>query len=369
MDSSENIYLERGFNTTPVQNHTISSQILRSCCQKPSMSYVNNEVCGVNEAFSFNQSIAEVKFKNDRKEYFIVCNDLKLTVGDLVSVEASPGHDVGVITLLGFLAAKQVKVKKISLNKEALKKIFRKAKTSDIAKWISVIEIEKNVLLKAKQIIREFKLNMKLNDVEYQADGTKAYFYYTAEDRVDFRELIKGFAKEFRIRIEMKQIGARQESAHLGGIGPCGRELCCSSWINQFSSVSTNAARTQQLLLNPQKLAGQCSKLKCCLNYEYPVYAEAVKKFPDQSIVLKTEKGEAVHQKSDIFKALMWYSYKNDRVNLWALSIESVKSIIAMNQKGKLPAGLEEYAKMAVGNTDSDEVVDQNEIRRMESND
>lgn len=368
MNSEKNIYLERGFNKTPLQNDPISPQVLRSCNQKPSLAYIDNEISGINESYSFNESITEVKFKNDRKEFFIICNDLKLTIGDLVAVEASPGHDVGIVTLFGFLAEKQLKLKQ-GEKKEELKKVFRKAKTSDISKWISVIEGERNVLLKARQIISEFKLNMKLNDVEYQADGTKAYFYYTADDRVDFRELIKQFAKEFKVRIEMKQIGARQESARLGGIGSCGRELCCSSWIHHFSSVSTNAARTQQLLLNPQKLAGQCTKLKCCLNYEYPVYVEAIKKFPDQSIVLKTEKGDAVHQKSDIFKALMWYFYKKDKTNLWALPIDSVKSIIAMNKKGKLASSLEEYAQMASGNIDSDVTIDQNEIRKMESND
>lgn len=206
---------------------------------------------------------------------------------------------------------------------------------------------------------------MKLNDIESQGDGSKITFYYTAEDRVDFRELIKSLAREFHARVEMKQIGTRQESARLGGLGPCGRELCCSTWINNFSSVSTQAARTQQIMLNPQKLTGQCTKLKCCLNYEYPVYAEAIKLFPDSNIPLRTKKGMGIHVKSDIFKKIMWYSYTNDRSNLLGLPIEKVKLVIEQNKKGKFPDNLEDFAIMSSGNNESDNVVGQDEFRKM----
>ena len=199
--------------------------------------------------------------------------------------------------------------KKINPSSAEVKKIYRKAKSSDIEKWVSAIEQEQPTMFKSRKIASELELEMKISDVEFQGDKTKAIFYYTADERVDFRELIKRLAEEFMIRVEMRQIGARQESGRLGGIAACGRELCCSTWLTQFKSVSTNSARVQQLSLNPQKLTGQCSKLKCCLNYEFDTYVDAVKDFPDSDKVLKTKAGDAVHQKTDIFRGIMWYSY------------------------------------------------------------
>lgn len=327
--------------------------------------YLNTACCKSSGMSDFTKDYAEVRFKNDRKEFFEICHDFKLSVGDIVAVESNPGHDIGIVTIIGYLAVRQMFHKNIDPEKSEIKKIYRKAKASDIQKWMMAIDSEHVTLRRTRRFIQELGIDMKLNDVEYQGDGTKAIFYYTAEDRVDFRELIKILAKEFRIRVEMKQIGARQESARIGGLGPCGRELCCSSWIDSFQSVSTQSARTQQISLNPQKLAGQCTKLKCCLNYEYPVYAEALKNFPDSSHTLLTKKGNAIHIKSDIFKNLMWYSYIDDRSCILGLSTESVKYILAQNKKGVKPQNLEDFAKMKYGNIDMENTVDQEDIQKL----
>lgn len=286
--------------------------------------------------------IVEVRFKNTRKEFFKNVNDIKLLIGDVVAVEASPGHDIGTVSLTGPLVLQQMYKYKVSPTSD-LKKIYRKAKPADIEKWKSSAALEPNTMLKARQIAEDLKLNMKIGDVEYQGDGTKAIFYYIADERVDFRELIKIFAERFKIRIEMKQIGARQEAGRIGGIGSCGRELCCSTWITNFVSVTTVSAKHQELSLNPQKLAGQCGKLKCCLNYEFVSYIDAQKDFPDTSVALETKKGKAFHQKTDIYKRIMWYSLEeNAAINLAAVDVDRVKQIIELNKKGILVESLNE---------------------------
>ncbi len=284
--------------------------------------------------------IVEVRFKNNRKDFFRNENQLPLRRGDLVAVEASPGHDIGVVSLTGYLVYRQLKKLDIPLDAD-FHIVYRKARPVDVEKWVNAIKREQDVLKRAREIIEEMGLVMKLGDVEFQGDGTKAIFYYTAENRVDFRELIKVYASEFRIRVEMRQIGARQESGKLGGIGSCGRELCCITWKNNFVSVTTNAARFQELSLNPSKLAGQCGKLKCCLNYELDAYLEARKNFPDTSIPLKTKEGKAYFQKSDVFKQILWYSFDPENsVNMTPVPIERVEKIIEMNRAGQIPDSL-----------------------------
>lgn len=287
----------------------------------------------------------EVRFKNNRKDFFRMQNEHQFHSGDIVAVEASPGHDIGIVTLTGEIVRLQMNRKGVNAAKEELKKVYRKAKQTDIDKWIAAIKREDAGIVKCRQFASTLGLKMKVNDVEFQGDDTKATFYYTADDRVDFRELIKLLADEFKVRIEMKQIGVRQEAARLGGIGSCGRPLCCSSWMHSFQSVSTTAARVQQLSPNPQKLAGQCSKLKCCLNYEFASYNDALKDFPAENTVLKTKSGDAVIQKIDVFGRIIWFSYRTDDMDFYAIPLEEVKKIIAMNKSGKIPQNLEEFAR------------------------
>jgi len=280
--------------------------------------------------------IMEVRFKNTRKAYFKNVNDLKLITGDIVAVEASPGHDIGVISLTGELVNLQLKKNGINPDEYEFKKIYRKAKQVDFDKWLEAINMEQQTMLRSRKISDQMGLNMKIGDVEYQGDKTKAIFYYIADDRVDFRELIKVLAEEFKVRIEMRQIGARQEAGRIGGIGPCGRELCCSTWMGNFNSVTTGAARYQELSLNPQKLAGQCGKLKCCLNYELDCYIDAMKDFPAKEINLELKDGTAFHQKTDVFRKIMWYSSDPvQAVNLTPVPVERVKEIIELNKKGQ----------------------------------
>jgi len=286
----------------------------------------------------------EVRYKNGRKLYYKNTEKLTLSIGDVVATEASPGHDVGMVTLTGELVKVQMKKKKVKIDSEDVKKIYRKANQKDIDIWTSSREKEEPMKVRARQLAIELKLKMKISDIEFQGDGSKATFYYTAEERVDFRQLIKEFAKEFSIRIEMRQIGFRQEAARLGGIGSCGRELCCSTWLTDFRSVSTSAARYQQLSLNPQKLAGQCGKLKCCLNYELDSYLDALKHFPDKNIKLKTKKGNAVSQKTDIFKGMVWYAYEGEWMNWFKITTKDANEIIAENKKGNIVPNLEDYA-------------------------
>lgn len=285
--------------------------------------------------------IFEVRFKNTRKGLYKNTSGQSLKTGDLVIVEAANGHDLGIITLEGAIVAHQLKAKKLDLETGEFKKIYRKAKLYDVEKWQEAIAREHETMIRARQIAAELNLNMKIGDVEFQGDGTKAIFYYIADGRVDFRELIKVFAEEFHIRIEMKQIGARQEAGLIGGLGVCGRELCCSNYISSFYSISTSAARCQDLSLNPQKLAGQCGKLKCCVNYETVCYQDALTRIPKVLNPLEFEDGLAYLMKTDILKEEMYFSYdQNSLANLYTLSAEQVKEIIEMNRQGIKPESL-----------------------------
>lgn len=291
--------------------------------------------------------IVEVQFKNTRKGYYHNDNKLPLVKGDVVAVEASPGHDIGTVTMTGKLALLQMK--KANLKSEAeIHRIYRKVKPADMEKYEEAKSKEQETMIKSRQIAKNLGLEMKIGDVEYQGDGNKAIFYYIADGRVDFRQLIKVLAEEFRIRIEMKQIGARQEAGRIGGFGPCGRELCCATWMNRFVSVSTSAARFQDLSLNPQKLAGQCAKLKCCMNYEADQYVEASHKLPSREVTLHTKDGEFFYFKADILSGTITYSSdKRLAANLCTITAERAKAIIAMNRKGEEPECLEEGGKKA----------------------
>jgi cell fate regulator YaaT (PSP1 superfamily) len=284
-----------------------------------------------------------VRFKNGRKEFYRNTENITLSMGDIVATEASPGHDIGIVTLTGELVKIQMKKKGANPDGDVLK-IYRKASQKDIDIWSEARNREEPMKVVAREIAIRLNLEMKISDIEFQGDSSKATFYYTANDRVDFRQLIKDFAREFSIRIEMKQVGFRQEASRLGGIGSCGRELCCSTWLTDFRSVNTSAARYQQLSLNPQKLAGQCGKLKCCLNYELDTYLDALKGMPDMDTKLYTEKGDAFCQKIDIFKGLMWFAYTNDMAHWHILEADQVKEIVALNKQKERVASLEDYA-------------------------
>ena len=286
----------------------------------------------------------EVRFKNSRKEFFRNAEELPLAIGDVVATQAKAGHDVGIVTLTGALVKVQMQRKKEDYSDENLPKVYRKATQKDIDKWQKCRGKEEEIKKRAREMAILLRLEMKISDVEFQGDGSKATFYYTAEERVDFRQLIKDMAKAFGIRIEMRQIGYRQEAQRLGGIGSCGRELCCATWLTDFRSVSTAAARYQQLSLNPLKLAGQCGKLKCCLNYELDMYLEALKDFPSQETRLYTKKGMAFCQKTDIFKKTMWFSYKDEPANWHALTTDQVREILEKNKSKEEVGSLEQYA-------------------------
>ncbi|MAZ36183.1 MAG: hypothetical protein CL842_01880 [Crocinitomicaceae bacterium] len=288
--------------------------------------------------------LVEVRFKNTRKEYYRYGTSITTSVGDIVMVEASHGTDVGAVTLTGELVRVQLTRKNPKTNINTLSRVIRIATQEDIDLWQEVQKKEDETMVKARKAAAELKLDMKISDVEYQGDGTKAIFYYTSESRVDFRELIKKFAGTFKVRVEMKQIGARQEAGRVGGIGSCGRELCCSTWLTDFRSVSTSAARYQQLAINPIKLAGQCGKLKCCLNYELDSYLDALKDFPEGDIKLKTKKGTAFLQKTDIFRKTLWFNTKEDPAVFHPLKLETVKEILEMNKQNKFPESLKQFA-------------------------
>ncbi|WP_411893907.1 stage 0 sporulation family protein [Winogradskyella sp. A2] len=312
----------------------------------------------------------EVRFKNGRKQYFKNTENLTLSIGDIVATQAKSGHDVGMVTLTGELVRVQLKRKKVDIDdEENVLKIYRKATQKDIDVWSASRDKEEPMKVKARQFAIDLNLKMKISDIEYQGDGSKATFFYTAEERVDFRELIKVFAREFRTRIEMRQVGFRQEAARLGGIGSCGRELCCSTWLTDFRSVSTSAARYQQLSLNPLKLAGQCGKLKCCLNYELDAYLDALKAFPKNDTKLYTEKGTAVCQKTDIFKGLMWYAYEGEWMNWHVITTDQANEIIEKNKKREKVASLEEYAADHIQDTKNEfeNVVGQDSLTRFDS--
>lgn len=311
----------------------------------------------------------EIRFKNSRKEFFRNVNNLQLNVGDVVAVEASPGHDIGIVSISGELVRIQMKKQNVDPASEQIKKVYRKAKQTDIEKWQEAQNLEYNTMHRARTIAVKLGLQMKISDVEYQGDKTKAIFYYTADERVDFRELIKVMADEFKVRIEMRQIGARQEASRLGGIGSCGRELCCSTWLTDFRSVGTSAARYQQLSLNPLKLAGQCGKLKCCLNYELDSYMDALKDFPEiNNVKLETEKGRAFHQKTDIFRRTMFFSYFDEPDNFIPLSVDRVKEVMALNADGKKPADLLIHVQQKVveKKPDYENVVGQDDLTRFD---
>ena len=280
--------------------------------------------------------IFEVRFKNTRRSFYQNVNNLPLETGDIVAVEASPGHDIGIVSLTGDMVAKQMKRTGFNPYNGEFKKIYRKAKPYDIERWQEAIALEHETMIRSRQIAADMGLNMKIGDVEYQGDKIKAIFYYIADERVDFRELIKVFAERFHIRIEMKQIGARQEAGRIGGLGACGRELCCASWMSSFSSVTTGAARVQEISLNPQKLAGQCSKLKCCMMYEYDTYVDARKEFPRLREPLQAIDGEYFLVKSDILAGTMTFSSSKDAmVNVTTLPVSRVREIMALNRAGK----------------------------------
>jgi cell fate regulator YaaT (PSP1 superfamily) len=304
---------------------------------------------GLNKLDSFNwlkdisfipqeTDIVEIRFKNTRKGFYRNVNSLRLETGDIVAVEASPGHDIGRVSMIGPILNERLKRLKIQPSSDDMKKVYRKAKAVDIIKWEEAKKLETPTMLRSRQIAEELKLNMKIGDVEYQGDKTKAIFYYIADERVDFRQLIKVLADEFRVRIEMRQIGARQEAGRIGGIGSCGRELCCATHISNFISVTTTHAKYQELSLNPQKLAGQCSKLKCCLNFEFDCYVDAQRSFPPKEIPLELADSTAHFQKMEVHKNLYWYSTDpNAPTNLTAVHVDRVREIIALNRKGQKP--------------------------------
>ncbi|MBP3439827.1 MAG: hypothetical protein J6K24_01055 [Tidjanibacter sp.] len=282
--------------------------------------------------------IVEVRFKNTHRGYYANVNNLPLAIGDIVAVEASPGHDIGIVSLTGDMVARQMRRVGFNPHNGEFRKVYRKARPYDIEKWHEAVAREHEVMIRSRQIAADMKLDMKIGDVEFQGDGIKAIFYYIADERVDFRELIKVFADQFRIRIEMKQIGARQEAGRIGGLGACGRQLCCASWISSFNSVTTGAARTQELSLNPQKLAGQCSKLKCCLSYELDCYTDARQEFPRINGPLQALDADYFHIKSDILARTMSFSTQpGSMAGLVTLSVGRVKEIMRLNAEGKKP--------------------------------
>ncbi|PWK75962.1 cell fate regulator YaaT (PSP1 superfamily) [Mucilaginibacter oryzae] len=312
--------------------------------------------------------VIEVKFKGSRKEFYLNNDNIYLEAGELVAVEATTGgYDIGHVSLTGELVRMQM-VKRHVKEADVVKKIYRKATVADVEKWKAAKEMEWETMHKSRKLALDLNLSMKLSDVDYQGDKTKATFYYTAEGRVDFRELIKKMAETFRIRIEMRQIGMRQEASRLGGIGSCGRELCCSTWLTDFKTVSTSAARYQNLSLNTLKLAGQCGKLKCCLNYELDTYMDALKHIPDNVNVLRTEKGDARLQKTDIFKRIMWFSYPKEES--WIpLPIAKVKEIQQLNKDGVIPEDLGETVEVETAPVkvlDYENVVGQDSLTRLD---
>lgn len=312
--------------------------------------------------------LVEVRFKNTRKGYYRNSTHIRLVPGDLVAVEASPGHDIGEVTLTGRLVLLQMKKNNVKIDNPDLKRVYRKAKPNDLEKFEEAKAKEHDTMIRARKIAEDLHLDMKIGDVEYQGDGNKAIFYYIADERVDFRQLIKVLAEVFRVRIEMKQIGARQEAGRIGGLGPCGRQLCCSGWMTNFVSVATSAARYQDIALNPQKLAGQCAKLKCCLNYEADAYVEAQKRLPSREIPLETKLNTYYHFKTDIFKREMSYSTdKSIAANVVTVSADRVFEVIALNKKGIKPDTLEsEAGARAPERREFEDVVGQDSLTRFD---
>lgn len=320
------------------------------------------DVPGADEATDY----VEVQFKNTRKGYYLNDSKIPLEKGDVVAVEASPGHDIGTVTLTGKLVLLQMKKTNARMNE--VKHVYRKARPVDMEKFEEAKAKEQDTMIKSRQIAEELGLNMKIGDVEYQGDGNKAIFYYIADSRVDFRQLIKVLADTFRIRIEMKQIGARQEAGRIGGIGPCGRELCCSKWMNNFVSVSTNAARYQDISINPQKLAGQCAKLKCCINFEVDVYVEAHKRLPSKELVLETADNIYYHFKTDVFKREITYSTdRNFAANLVVIKARRAFEVSEMNKKGQKPYSLLTDVKVEAQPVRKPDLLDQDSLTRFDN--
>jgi cell fate regulator YaaT (PSP1 superfamily) len=312
--------------------------------------------------------LVEVQFKNTRKGYFVNSEHIAIEKGDMVAVEANPGHDIGVVTLMGRLVLSQIKKNRINMERYEVRKVYRKVKPVDIEKYEEAKAKEQATMIRARKIAKDMMLDMKIGDVEYQGDGSKAIFYYIADDRVDFRQLIKVFAEEFRVRIEMKQIGARQEAGRIGGIGPCGRELCCTTWMSNFVSVSTTAARYQDLSTNPLKLAGQCAKIKCCVNFEAPMYVDAQKDFPSKEVPLETVDGTYYFFKADVFKRQLTYSSdQNIPANLQVISVERAKEIMAINRRGeKVMSLVVKEGDAEVASIDYQNVVGQDSLTRFD---
>lgn len=314
------------------------------------------------------EDLVEVQFKNTRKAYYHNSNKLPLEKGVSVVVEANPGTDLGEVTLIGKLVPLQMKKNRINTERYEIRSVLRLATDEDLVRAEEAHAKEQETMIKSRQLAKSLGLEMKIGDVEYQGDGSKAIFYYIADGRVDFRQLIKVYAETFRIRIEMKQIGARQEAGRIGGTGPCGRELCCSTWMTQFSSVGTNAARIQNISLNPQKLAGQCAKLKCCLNYEVPVYEEAIKKLPSRNIPLETKDAIYYFFSSDPLKGEVTYSTDSHRpANLETITPAKAHEIIEMNRRGEKPLNLGgKQSAVVIMETDYQNVVGQDDLTRFD---
>jgi cell fate regulator YaaT (PSP1 superfamily) len=318
------------------------------------------EIPGANE-------VVEVRFKNTRKGFYRNINNLRLEIGDVVAVEASPGHDIGRVSMTGPLVLEQMKKLKVHPSAEDMKKVYRKAKAVDIQKWEEARMLENTTMLRSRKIADDLKLNMKIGDVEYQGDKTKAIFYYIADERVDFRQLIKVLAEEFRVRIEMRQIGARQEAGRIGGIGSCGRELCCATHITNFVSVTTTYAKYQELSLNPQKLAGQCSKLKCCLNFELDCYVDAQRSFPSREVPLEAMDCTAWFCKMEVHKGIYWYTTdKDNAVNLIPIPVDRVREIQVMNRKGKKVDKLREAEELISTEPVSGDLLKDNSLTRFD---
>ena len=310
-------------------------------------------------------NFVEVRFKNDRKSYYNNANNLPLHIGSVVTVESNPGHDIGVVSLTGELV--KIQMKKKHFSEDAALKIYRVATQKDVEIWQDARKKEDQTKIQARKIAKNLGLEMKITDVEYQGDGSKATFYYTAEGRVDFRQLIKEYASSFKTKIDMKQIGYRQESAKVGGIGSCGRELCCSTWLTDFRSVNTNAARYQQLSINPLKLAGQCGKLKCCLNFELDSYVDALSDFPSSNTIIDTEKGRAFCIKIDVFKKKMWFAYVDNSMAWYDLDVAEVKKMMKINSKGQKSIPLEELKTFTgADKVETVDLIQENNLDRFE---
>lgn len=372
MTADENIYNSRGLAHAPRMDDSNRDRYLQmGCCAQMHSCQWTDSFADLDSGSRF--PIVQVRFKNTHKDFFRLPEGEEAEnfhTGDIVVVESTNGHDTGLICLQGELVRLQLKRRNLSPDSPEIRKIYRKARQNDVDKWTETIQAEKEMQRRARVIAAQLGLSMKINNVEIQGDFTKAIFYYTADDRVDFRQLIKLYAEEFKLRIEMRQIGARQESGILGGIGACGRELCCVTFLHNFSSVGTHAARVQQVSLNPQKLAGQCSKLKCCLNYEYEVYADAMKSMPDSKAILKTEKGEARCIKIDPLHQKLTYTYTDVPGSYIELTAEQVFDILERNQNGQTVAELEslnkELHKPAEPQPEFRQVVGQDDLTRFD---